>query len=101
VSRIKELEIYAEKVKSVYLASVAHELRTPLNSIIPMAASLKKKITDPQPRKHAEVIHSSAVYLQNVIEDALDMTRLEHNQFEVQEEEFNPRDSLSLVQECL
>jgi len=57
-----------------------------------MSESLKKRAADPLSLKYAEVIHSSSVYLQNVIEDALDMTRLEHNEFEVREEEFDPRD---------
>jgi len=101
VTRIREMEVYIEKVKGVYLASVAHELRTPLNSIIPMSETLKTRLQGSQEARQAEVIYSSAKYLQNVIEDALDMTRMENNTFEVHEEAFDPRECLKMVKDCL
>ena len=85
ITKIKELEKISHKVRAMFLSSVAHELRTPLNSIIPMTTLLRKHVLkDPQALKYVDIISSSSVHLQNVIEDALDMSRIENNKFETQ-----------------
>jgi len=70
----------------MFLASVAHELRTPLNSIIPMSRILLTIVTDKKARQYIEIILHSSLHLQNVIEDALDMSRIENNKFEINSE---------------
>ncbi len=90
VSKLKEMEAYNKKVKNTYFASVAHELRTPLNSIIPMSESLQAHVTDERGQYFLRVITHSAKHLEVVIEDALEMIRLENNNFEVNNDWFNP-----------
>jgi signal transduction histidine kinase len=95
ITKVKELQKISQKVRSMFLSSVAHELRTPLNSILPMTqmliSILEKPIPNlPQAQKYIKIIMSSSLHLQSVIEDALDMSRIENNKFEVQFESFNP-----------
>ena len=86
ITKIKDLESISHKVRSMFLASVAHELRTPLNSIIPMSRILLTIVTEKKARQYIEIILHSSLHLQNVIEDALDMSRIENNKFEINSE---------------
>jgi signal transduction histidine kinase len=63
----------------MFFSSVAHELRTPLNSIIPMTRILQTLVGEVKSQKYLTIILNSSLHLQNVIEDALDMTRIENN----------------------
>lgn len=73
-------------MRAIFFSSVAHELRTPLNSIIPMIKMMLdgflSEIT-PRVQSYLTIILNSAMHLQNVIEDALDMSRIENNKFAV------------------
>ena len=72
------------KLRSLFFSSVAHELRTPLNSIIPLTNILMQAIgSSGENRKYLEIIMNSARHLESVIEDALDMSRIENGNFEI------------------
>lgn len=83
----------------MFLSSVAHELRTPLNSIIPMVKILSSQIPKENlvAHKFLTIVSSSAMHLQNVIEDALDMSSIENNKFEVNMVMFDPRQAIEEV----
>ena len=81
----------------LFLSSVAHELRTPLNTIIPMSERLNRYITEQKGQDLLRIVINSAIHLENVVEDALDMSRLENNKFEVNNSVFNVRDVLDKV----
>ncbi len=68
---------------------MAHELRTPLNSIIPMALNLRKHVTSEKGLFYLEIVINNSKHLEVVIEDALEMTRLENNTFTVNYHEFD------------
>jgi len=74
-------------MRNNFFSSVAHELRTPLNSIIPILKMILDQlaITHPHLNKRTiellKVVLNSSLHLQNVIEDALDISRLENNKF--------------------
>ena len=65
----------------MFFSSMAHELRTPLNSIIPMCSNLKTYIKEEKGKFILKIITNSALHLQSVIEDALDISRIENNKF--------------------
>ena len=88
ITRIKELEQYNQKIRSLYFSSIAHELRTPLNSILPMSENLKQYINDDQGHNILRIIINSTIHLSLIIEDALDMSRIENNKFEINESKF-------------
>ena len=95
ITRIKEVESAGRKMRATFFSSVAHELRTPLNSIIPILKMVLDMLAD-NPFKDKflnllKVVLNSAIHLEMVIEDALDITRLENNKFIIVKEFFDIR----------
>ena len=86
--RLKELD----RLKSMFIASMSHELRTPLNSIIGftgiilqgMAGEINDEIKD-----QLERVHRSGKYLLSLINDVIDISKIEAGRLEIYTEEFN------------
>ncbi|CDW77541.1 multi-sensor hybrid histidine kinase [Stylonychia lemnae] len=97
ISKIKELEKMAQKLRSRFFSQIAHELRTPLNSIIPLTTKLKNNPNDPKREQYLVIILNSALHLENLVEDALDMTRLENNKFAVNKNFFDIRLTIAQI----
>ena len=93
--RLQELD----KLKSMFIASMSHELRTPLNSIIGFTgiilAGMSGDITDEQ-RKQLGMVKSSASHLLELINDVIDVSKIEADKVSLSIEEF---DLSSLVQD--
>jgi signal transduction histidine kinase/CheY-like chemotaxis protein len=84
-ARAKQLEL-SSKYKSEFLANMSHELRTPLNSIILLAklmASNEDNKLDAETVKRAEVIHSAGKDLLRLINDVLDLSKIEAGRMEL------------------
>ncbi len=78
------------KVKSEFLANMSHEIRTPLNSVIGFAEILSDSVTDPKHNKQIEIIKSSSRTLLNLINEILDLSKIEAGKFDVTPEPVNP-----------
>ncbi|MDP4143823.1 MAG: response regulator [Bacillota bacterium] len=96
-NKAKELEI-ANKYKSEFLANMSHELRTPLNSIIVLSQILADK-TDNSPLtekqlEFARTIHSSGKELLELINDVLDLSKVESGKLDIVFETVRLRDVL-------
>ncbi|GGE94975.1 PAS domain-containing sensor histidine kinase [Stappia taiwanensis] len=88
----------ANQAKSRFLATVSHELRTPLNAIIGFSDLMRKlpeTAADPERvREYAGLIHQSGDHLLQVVNDMLDMTRIETGQAQTIAEPFDIRSCL-------
>lgn len=82
----------ANRAKSEFLASMSHELRTPLNAIIGFSEIIKVEmlgpVGSPQYRDYADDIHASGHHLLQVINDILDLSKIEFGAQELHEEDF-------------
>jgi PAS domain S-box-containing protein len=100
--RSKESAETANRAKTAFLATISHELRTPLNAIIGFAEVIKDEIFGPVGlRKYAEYardIHGSGRHLLDLINDILDLSKLESGMLELREEIV---DLGGLVDECV
>uniref|UniRef100_A0A7V2ZMP2 Sensory/regulatory protein RpfC n=1 Tax=Ignavibacterium album TaxID=591197 RepID=A0A7V2ZMP2_9BACT len=92
--KAKELEIQKQKaeestkLKSQFLASMSHELRTPMNSILGLTELiLDKAQLDDKNRERLEVVLKSGRRLMNLINDILDLSKIEAGKMEIREEE--------------
>jgi signal transduction histidine kinase len=81
----------ANRIKNEFLANVSHELRTPLNSIIGFA-ELLAETDDAKRRRHATYILSSARMLLGIINDLLDLARIEAGRADVRSEKVSITD---------
>ena len=79
----------ANTAKSQFLASMSHELRTPLNAILGFSEIIRDeslgRIEVPKYREYAEDIHQSGRHLLNVVNDVLDMAKIEAGKIELQD----------------
>jgi len=87
----------ASKAKSDFLSAMSHEMRTPMNAIIGMT-SIGKKSSDPEEISYAfNKIGESSAHLLGVINDVLDMAKIEADKLEIVPAEFNFREMSDTV----
>jgi signal transduction histidine kinase len=86
----------ANKVKAAFLAAMSHELKTPLNAVLGFSEIIRDEMLGPvgQPvyRDYAGDIHKSGARLLAVINDVLDVTKLESGSVVLDERQENPQD---------
>jgi two-component system sensor histidine kinase BarA len=87
----------ANRVKSEFLANMSHEIRTPMNGILGFVRLLRKTNPSSQQREHIETIEKSANNLLAIINDILDISKIESGKIRVQNETYNLRDCVEDV----
>jgi signal transduction histidine kinase/CheY-like chemotaxis protein len=76
-------------VKTQFLANISHELRTPLHGILGMTKLLHLSTSQPVARRRLELIESTGTHLLGLINDLLDISRLDAGQFRIHAEPFD------------
>lgn len=79
----KEAAEYGKKVKETFLANMSHELRTPVNGIIGITALLRNTALDEQQKGMLELLETSSQSLLAVINDVLDISKIEAGKFSI------------------
>ena len=95
--KLKELD----RLKSEFLATMSHELRTPLNSIIGFTGIMKQGMAgpvNPEQQKQLELVYGSARHLLGLINDLLDLSRIEAGRLQIESQEFAP---VEVLQGCV
>ncbi len=93
LTEAKEAAEDATRAKSVFLANISHEIRTPMNAILGFAEILDRSITDPRQKEQLSSIRSSGASLLALIDDILNLTRLEAGSLDL---ERSPVDTIKI-----
>lgn len=86
------------EMKTTFLANVSHEIRTPMNAILGFTEILERQLPDERHREHLRSIKTSGEALLQLINDVLDLSRIEAGKLEFREEPVDPREFARFVQ---
>ena len=86
---LKELAESASQAKTTFLANMSHEMRTPMNAIIGMTNIAKASDNPERKNECIGKIEDASIHLLGVINDVLDMAKIEANKFDLSMDEFN------------
>ena len=87
----KEAAEQANLAKSRFLANMSHEIRTPMNAILGLSHLLGRDLEDPKSRERLAKIDSAAGHLMQIIDDILDISKVEAGKLLLEEQDFSPR----------
>ncbi len=97
----KEAAEAASRAKSAFLANMSHEIRTPMNAIIGLTHLMLREASQPREMDRLSKIADSARHLLAVINDILDISKIEAGRLKLDAREFSPRELLAKVSDML
>jgi signal transduction histidine kinase/ActR/RegA family two-component response regulator len=95
LSELREKAEAASNAKSVFLANMSHEMRTPLNAIIGLSELVLRRKLDKDTQSSIEKVHASGRNLLSVINDILDISKIESGRFELVPVEYATADMIN------
>ncbi len=91
----------ASEAKSRFLANMSHEIRTPLSGMVGLLFMLRQTKPSPEQKEYLENLENSAATLRALIDDILDLSRIEAGRLTIHEQEFVLRDLLAAIASML
>ena len=93
----------ASRAKSAFLSNMSHEIRTPMNAIIGFTHLLRRESSDDKTRAKLDKISAAAQHLLGILNDILDLSKIEAKRLTLEEKEFSPAEfidtSLAMLKE--
>ena len=94
----KEKAQESDRLKSAFLANMSHEIRTPMNGILGFAELLKEPLlTDEEQQQYIEIIQKSGDRMLNIINDIVDISRIESGHIDITLKELNINEQLDYI----
>ena len=90
-ARARDLAVDAAQIKAQFLAVMSHEIRTPMNGIIGMIDLLLSSELSEDQREYAQTVRTSADALLDILNDILDLSKIEAGRLELEKAEFSLR----------
>ncbi len=89
MERKKQQALSANEAKGRFLANMSHEIRTPINAVLGMDAMILRETTESQIKEYALDIQNAGQSLLALINDILDLSKIESGKLEILEEEYD------------
>ena len=93
----KEAAEASAQAKGDFLANMSHEIRTPMNAILGLTELIEKTGLSPKQKDYTDKIHSSAESMLGIINDILDISKLESGKMKIEHTQFNLEDVLENI----
>ncbi len=97
----REAALEASRAKSDFLSSMSHEIRTPMNAVLGMADMLSESDLTEEQRRYLDIMRRNGVTLLDLINEILDLAKVESGQLILEEVDFDVRDLVDSVIETM
>ena len=101
LSKAKERAENSERVKQQFLANMSHEIRTPMNAIVGMSTALRRNEHLPAQQQHLDAIATSSESLLGIVNEILDLSKIEAGRLELEKVRMEPRHAIANVMEVM